>query len=438
MIKSVDPTAQVVGPEEWGWDGYRYSGYDLWYAPKNNWTFPDRAAHGNMDYAPWLLQQFKKDEVTRGIRLLDFFTLHYYPQGGEFSNDVSAAMQLRRNRSTRSLWDANYTDESWINDKVQLVPRMKNWVAQYYPNTKIGLTEYNWGAENHINGATTQADIYGILGREAMDMATRWTTPDASTPTFKAMQIYRNYDGQNSGFGDTSVSATVPNPDNLSSFAAVRSTDNALTVMVVNKAATGTQVTVNIANFNAGSQARVWQLTSANQIVRAADVAVASSVITSTVPAQSITLFVIQHDPVTPTPTPTITPTPTPMPTVSPTPSPSATPTPTATPTPAPTPTVTPTPSPTPIPLNAPSNLTATVTSRSGILRWQDNSANETGFIVERAASNRPTVFSTIGQVAANTTVWNVTAKKGSFLYRIRAIRGNEISGASNTVQMSF
>jgi hypothetical protein len=252
------------------------------------------------------------------------------------------------------------------------------------------------------------------------------------------MQIYRNYDGQNSGFGDTSVSATVPNPDNLSSFAAVRSTDNALTVMVVNKAATGTQVTVNIANFNAGSQAQVWQLTSANQIVRAADVAVASSVITSTVPAQSITLFVIQHDPVTPTPTPTITPTPTPMPTVSPTPSPSATPTPTATPTPAPTPTVTPTPSPTPIPLNAPSNLTATVTSRNGILRWQDNSANETGFIVERAASNRPTVFSTIGQVAANTTVWNVTAKKGSFLYRIRAIRGNEISGASNTVQMSF
>jgi hypothetical protein len=250
------------------------------------------------------------------------------------------------------------------------------------------------------------------------------------------MQMYRNYDGQNSGFGDNSVSATVPNPDNLSSFAAVRSTDNALTVMVVNKAATGTQIKVNIANFNAGSQSQVWQLTSANQIVRAADAAVASGAITTTVPAQSITLFVIHPNSVTPTPTPTVTPTPTPVSTVTPTPlpSPSATPMPTATPTPAPTPTVTPT----PIPLNAPSNLTATVSSRNGILRWQDNSANETGFIVERAASNRPTVFSTIGQVAANTTVWNVTAKKGSFLYRVRAIRGSEISGASNTVQMSF
>jgi hypothetical protein len=424
MIKSVDPTAQVVGPEEWGWDGYRYSGYDLWYAPKNNWTFPDRAAHGNTDYVVWLLQQFRNDDATRGIRLLDFFTLHYYPQGGEFSNDTSSAMQLRRNRSTRALWDPNYTDESWINDKVQLVPRMKNWVAQNYPNTKIGLTEYNWGAENHINGATTQADIYGILGREGMDMATRWTTPDAATPTFKAMQMYRNYDGQNSGFGDIGVSATVPNPDNLSSFAAVRSTDNALTVMVVNKATTGTQVKVNIANFNGSNTSQAWQLTSSNQIVRLADASVVGNAITTTVPAQSVTLFVVRTNSVTPTPMPTVTPT--------------QAPSPSATPTPIPTPTVTPTPASTPIPLNAPSNLTATVTSRNGTLRWQDNSINEAGFIVERAASNRPTVFSTIGQVAANTTVWNVTAKKGSFIYRVRAVRGSEVSAASNTVQMSF
>ena len=42
-------------------------------------------------------------------------------------------------------------------------------------------------------------------------------------PTFKAMKLYRNYDGNKSGFGDTSVAATVPNPDNLSAFAALRS-----------------------------------------------------------------------------------------------------------------------------------------------------------------------------------------------------------------------
>jgi hypothetical protein len=52
MIKSVDPSAIVMGPEEWGWDGYFYSGYDQQYAPSHGWTFPDRDAHGGMDYIP--------------------------------------------------------------------------------------------------------------------------------------------------------------------------------------------------------------------------------------------------------------------------------------------------------------------------------------------------------------------------------------------------
>ena len=127
----------------------------------------------------------------------------------------------RRNRSTRALWDTNYVDQSWINSIIKLIPRMRDWVATYYPGTKIGITEYNWGAENHINGATAQADILGIFGREGLDMATRWTTPDASTPTFKAMKMYRNYDGNKSTFGDTSVFAGGPNPDNIATFAAL-------------------------------------------------------------------------------------------------------------------------------------------------------------------------------------------------------------------------
>ena len=50
------------------------------------------------------------------------------------------------------------------------------------PNTPIGRTEYNWGAENHISGATAQADVLGILGREGVDIANRWVTPASSTP----------------------------------------------------------------------------------------------------------------------------------------------------------------------------------------------------------------------------------------------------------------
>jgi hypothetical protein len=120
-IKTVDPGALVVGPEEWGWSGYLFSGYDQQYGSQHGWSFlPDRAAHGGMDYLPWLLQQLKTRSDIDQRRVIDAFTVHYYPQGGEFwpPDDVSSAMQLRRNRSTRSLWDPAYTDETWINDRV--------------------------------------------------------------------------------------------------------------------------------------------------------------------------------------------------------------------------------------------------------------------------------------------------------------------------------
>ena len=297
MVKDVDPGARLLAPEEWGWNGYFYSGYDSWWASQNGWNpaaFPDRASVGGMDYMPWLLDQLRQYEGTSGRRLLDVFTLHIYPQRGEFGNDVSPAMQLRRNETTRILWDPSYVDASWINSVIKLIPRMQAWVDTYYPGTPIGITEYNWGAENHINGATTQADIYGIFGREGLDYGTRWTTPAAGTPTFNAMKMYRNYDGNDSTFGDTSVSAAGGDPDEVSSFAAVRSADGALTVMAINKQLSfDAPVTITLTNFPHGGTAEPWQLTAANVITRLSDVPLSNGVLNATLPAQSITLFVV-------------------------------------------------------------------------------------------------------------------------------------------------
>src|SRR5207248_6201636 len=112
-------------------------------------------------------------------------------------------------------------DQSWIGTtginggSVNLVNLMKNWVSSYYPGTKIGVTEYNWGAEGHMNGATAQADVWGIFGREALDLADRWTTPATGSPAYLAMKMHRNFDGYGGTFGDRSASATVPNPDQV-------------------------------------------------------------------------------------------------------------------------------------------------------------------------------------------------------------------------------
>jgi len=303
VVKAIDPSALVLGPEEWGWPAYLYSGYDwTWAGANGNYNpaaFPDRAANGGWDYFPWLLDQFKQRATNGNPRLLDYLTAHIYPQGdnqghNESGNDVSTATQLLRNRSTRQLWDPNYFDPSWIQNYIKLIPRLKSWVATYYPGTKTGITEYNWGAEGYINGATAQADIFGIMGREGLDLATRWTTPPTGSPTYNAMKMYRNYDGSKSCFGDTSVSAAVPNPDNVASFAAVRSTDGALTVMVINKQLSATNAMVlNFTNFLPANTAQVWRLTSANVITRLSDLAFTGNTLSNTLPAQSITLFVL-------------------------------------------------------------------------------------------------------------------------------------------------
>ena len=292
MVKSNDPNVLVCAPEEWGWPGYFNSGYDI-QNPGGN----DRALNGGWDYCPWLLYQIQQHDLGTGQRLLDCFTLHCYPAEGNVSSgsDISTSTALLRNQSTRVFWDTNYVDPSWINSIIMLIPRMKNWVASYYPGTRIGVTEYNWGAETNINGATAQADILGIFGREGLDLATRWTTPDMGSPTYNAMKMYRNYDGNKSTFGDVSVSDTVStNVDLVSSFASVRSSDGALTVMVVNKQLTTTAtVTMNLSNFVNAGTAQVWQLTSTNPIAHLSDVSLSGSVLSNTLPAQSITLFVL-------------------------------------------------------------------------------------------------------------------------------------------------
>jgi hypothetical protein len=238
--------------------------------------------------------------------LLDVCTIHDYPQSGEFGTDVTLPAVLLRNRSTRQFWDTNYVDPSWLANNsltaiVAMIPHLHQWVATNYPGTFTGITEYNWGAETNINGATAQADILGIFGREGLDVGERWTMPPTGSPVYNAFKMYRNYDGHNSAFGNTGITATGPNPDNVSTFAALRSTDGALTLMVINKQPyTNAPVIVTLTNFIASGTAQVWQLTASNIITQTGSVAFSGNTFSNMLPAQSITLFVV---PVSPVPT---------------------------------------------------------------------------------------------------------------------------------------
>jgi hypothetical protein len=304
-IRAADPNAKIVAPEEWIWWAMFASGLDQ---KNGTGTGSDYAAHSNTYYYPWLLQQLYKYQQTNGTKLIDVLSVHCYNPIPDDTDD-SASGQATRNRETRILWDPTFVDPSWegtlgINGGIQnWIPTIRNWVDQYYPGLEIGCTEYNWGDETALNGATAQADVLGIYGVYGFDLATRWAVP--KQPTYLAMQIYRNYDGNLSTFGDTSVSATAANPNDLSAFAAVRSKDGALTVLAINKQQGSTPVTVSLANFATTGTAQAYQISSASQtsITSLGSVTVADNAINATLPSQSITLFVIPAGNVTTAPT---------------------------------------------------------------------------------------------------------------------------------------
>ncbi|MCP3710153.1 glycoside hydrolase family 44 protein [Paraburkholderia sp. CNPSo 3274] len=294
-VKAADPHAQIVAPEEWGWQGYFYSGFDQQYAADHGLDHaPDRAGETQgMPYVPWLLTQWKAAGHP-----VDVFSLHFYPQGGEFAEagvTNSQAVALMRNRSTRDLWDPNYKDPTWINSVVALIPLMRRWVdTYYYPGTPIGITEYNWGGDTLMNGATAQADVLGIFGREGLDIATRWGTLDPSMPVYKAFKLYRNYDGNGAAFGATSIAASTPDPDTVSAFAALRERDHALTLVVINKQLDRpADAAIALDHFAASGVAETWRLAN-NQLFRMPDARYQDGTLRASLSAQSVTLFVLR------------------------------------------------------------------------------------------------------------------------------------------------
>jgi len=321
-IKAADPDALTLGPVVHGWTYY-------WHSPSDGqdeaWLErPDRIANGDVPLVPWYLKQMADYEKQNGARLLDYLDLHYYvAAGGVTQADAGdAETQARRLNSTRSLWDPTYVDESWIatapvDDEngqvpdfnvVRLLPRMREWVAANYPGTKLAITEYNWGALDHINGALAQADVLGIFGREGLDMAllfdSSYSPGGKFTPTGPgayAFRLYRNYDGQGGKFGDTSVQATSSDQGKLSIYAAQRSGDSALTFVLINK--TGADLTANLTVSGLAASNRVivdavqrYQYSAANlnAIVRQPDLDFGDSdTLQATFPANSITLLTI-------------------------------------------------------------------------------------------------------------------------------------------------
>jgi hypothetical protein len=245
-VLAADPTALIAGFEEWGWPNYFCSAEDLAANDSCSATSTDRAAHGGEDLTSWILDQAAAYERANGQRILHALDLHYYPQGG------SAPQNLR------SLWDPAYTDPSWINSIIMLIPRMRSWVAQHYPGTMIGISEYEWSGYDTGLAVVTYAEILGIFGREGLDYATAWAAPAPTDNAFEAFRLYRNYDGNGSQFQSVGVQTTVTGA-NFQAFGSVSETE--MTVVLVNESSSAVPTTVSFGDFQpSGTTAEYYEV----------------------------------------------------------------------------------------------------------------------------------------------------------------------------------
>jgi fibronectin type 3 domain-containing protein len=239
-LKVWDPQAVRMGWVSCCWGPY-------WGSAAGN---GDKSAHANIDFMPWWLNEIAWNDAVSGSRSLDIFDVHAYPETSANGLSTAAAQALAVN-STRDWWDPTYTSQAWFGSvsvttnqphdtKPFRIPRLRALANQIYPGTPLSFTEWNFApaplTDTDFSTALADVDAYGILGRERVGLASRWTAPSPANPNYLALKLYTNYDAAHHGFATTSVSDTNDgNPSLFSSYGAVNAAGTQMTVMVLNK-----------------------------------------------------------------------------------------------------------------------------------------------------------------------------------------------------------
>jgi hypothetical protein len=309
-LKAVAPNVLIYGPVNYGWEGYLTlqnasdSGAD-------NGAINPATGKAYGDFLSYYLAQMKTAGQSAGKRLLDVLDVHWYPEatGPNASGtptritnqDNSPGVVAARVQAPRSLWDPNYVETSWITQYttggkgIQLLPRLQGEINTNYAGTKLSVSEYNYGGATDISGGIAEADVLGIFGRQGLFSANEWPLASKEPFILGAMAMYRNYDGHNSTFGDTSISATNTDIQDTSVYASKDSATGRITLVAINKTAQpiATRITLNNTGQTYTSFA-VYQLTSASAL--ASSGTVASPAYVNTYPISALANFSLAAD----------------------------------------------------------------------------------------------------------------------------------------------
>ncbi|HMJ51290.1 MAG TPA: glycoside hydrolase family 44 protein [Polyangiaceae bacterium] len=254
VIKTADPSAQVIGFGAWGVlelagsnqdylppgpAGYKRQKEDV----KEPDKFRERKKHGGDSQLVYLLKRFKQAEAQAGKRLVDTVDIHWYPElygkdaKGEkrrVLDDIPYDKAFARLQweSIREWYDPSFQPtaelESWTAGSNRemlwqpyhpIIPALRKIVDTYYPGTKLAINEYDSGSPEHYHGALIRAAVLGIFMQENLYMAQNWHQTESNKFTYWAQKLYGNYDGKGSRVGGKFVPSQSSQPD-LLTFAA--------------------------------------------------------------------------------------------------------------------------------------------------------------------------------------------------------------------------
>ena len=203
-LKGVASSVKLFGPVHYGFNGIvnwqNASGFS------SSYWFTDK-----------YLQELKTASDAAGQRLLDAYDIHWYSEayvGSDRITNLTGATLTDAQiqaivQSPRSLWDATYTENSWIasylGGPIRILDRLQTKIDTNWPGTGLAVTEYANGGDNHIAGAIAEADNLGIFGSRGIFAATYWPLSSSYPFILAAFKMYRDYDGNLTTFGDISI-----------------------------------------------------------------------------------------------------------------------------------------------------------------------------------------------------------------------------------------
>ena len=237
-VKAIDSNAFVFGPSLSGLKGCIDLGNKSGRAaadPQNEYSW----------FVDYYLSEMRAKSAEAGYRLLDVFDVHYYteaqtPLGVEVLTGTDDFSNAFRMQAVRTLWDSDYTEASNVvmmyKQFTPVIPTLQASIRMNYPKTRLSFSEYDFGGGGNMSGAIAETDALGTFASQEVYLAC--LAPQSEEYPFQkaALNLFTNYDGNGSGFGDHLVYADNGNDSMSSVYAAVDSDEpDVLRIIVTNK-----------------------------------------------------------------------------------------------------------------------------------------------------------------------------------------------------------